>query len=234
MRMAEIFGYLAAVLVFLTFYMKTMVPLRIIGICSNCAFIIYGYFGVLHPVLILHLILLPLNGLRLREMLQLTTKVRAATQGDFNMDWLKPFTSTRRAKNGDVLFRKGDAADAMFFIVSGRYRLVELGIDILAGQVVGELGLLALDQTRTQTMECIDDGELLQITYEHVKQLYYQNPQFGFYFIQLASRRLFANIVRLEQELAACKAANASRHAKVGSRYRLPDATPPTTAAPTH
>ncbi|MGB6285522.1 MAG: cyclic nucleotide-binding domain-containing protein [Xanthobacteraceae bacterium] len=210
MRIGEIAGYLAAGLVFLTFYMKTMVPLRIIGICSNCTFIMYGYLGGLYPVLILHFILLPLNGLRLREILRLARQISTATLGDLNMDWLKSFTSTRRAKSGDVLFRKGDVADAMFFIVSGRYRVAELGMDILSGQVVGELGLLAPDQLRTQTLECIDDGELLQITYEQLKQLYYQNPKFGFYFIQLASRRLFENIARLERELATCKAANAS------------------------
>jgi CRP-like cAMP-binding protein len=203
-------GYLAAAFVFLTFYMKTMIPLRMIGICSNCMFILYGSLDSLYPVLVLHLILLPLNGLRLREMLLLTKQVRGAAQGDLNMDWLKPFTSTHRAKSGDVLFRKGDAANAMFFVVSGRYRLTELGMDILSGQVVGELGLFALDKTRTQTLECIEDGELLKISYEQVKQLYYQNSQFGFYFIQLTTRRLFENIARLERELAACKAANAS------------------------
>ena len=212
MSITEMAGYLAALFVFLTFYMKTMVPLRVIGICSNCIFIIYGYLGDLYPVLILHSILLPLNGLRLREMLRLTRQVHAATQGDLNMDWLKPFTSTRRAMGGDVLFRKGEPADAMFFVVTGRYRLAELRMDVMPGQVVGELGLLAPDKSRTQTLECIEDGEVLQITYEHVKQLYYQNPQFGFYFIQLASRRLFENIARLERELAACKAANASPH----------------------
>ena len=210
MSITEMAGYLAAFLVFLTFYMKTMVPLRVIGICSNCAFIIYGYLGGLYPVLILHLILLPLNSLRLREMLRLTRQVRRATQGDLNMDWLKPFTSTRRDESGDVLFRKGDDADAMFFVVSGRYRLAELGMDILSGQVVGELGLLAPDESRTQTLECIEDGEVLQITYEQVKQLYFQNPRFGFYFLQLTTRRLFENIASLERELAACKVASAS------------------------
>jgi CRP/FNR family transcriptional regulator, cyclic AMP receptor protein len=210
MSIAEMAGYLAAFLVFLTFYMKTMVPLRVIGICSNCVFITYAYLGGLYPVLILHVILLPLNSLRLREMLRLSREVRGATQGDLNMDWLKPFTSTRRVKSGDVLFRKGDVADAMFFVVSGRYRLTELGIDILSGQVVGELGLLALDQSRTQTLECSEDGEVLQITYEQVKQLCYQNPQFGFYFLQLSTRRLFENIASLERQLAACKAASAS------------------------
>jgi hypothetical protein len=46
----------------------------------------------------------------------------------------------------------------------------------------------------------------MKISYDQVKQLYYQNPQFGFYFIQLVTRRLFENIARLERELAICKA----------------------------
>lgn len=202
MHLVDVAGYVAAVLVFLTFYMKTMIPLRLVGICSNCVFIIYAYFGTLYTVLILHIILLPLNLLRLREMLRLTKQVSAATRADLSMDWLKPFTSTRQLQTGDVLFRKGDRADAMFFIVSGAYRLVEIGVQLPQGQVVGELGLLAPDQARTQTLECTASGEVLQITYEQVKQLYYQNPQFGFYFLQLTTKRLFENIAHLERELA--------------------------------
>ena len=94
--------------------------------------------------------------------------------------------------------------------VSGQFRLAELGKDILSGQIVGELGFLAPGQLRTQTLECIEDGEVLQITYQQVKQLYYQNPQFGFYFLQLTTRRLFENISSLERDLAACKAASIS------------------------
>jgi CRP-like cAMP-binding protein len=77
-------------------------------------------------------------------------------------------------------------------------------------RVASQLALLAPDQTRTQTLECVENGEALHITYEQVKQLYYQNPQFGFYFLQLTSRRLFENISRLETELATCKAASAA------------------------
>jgi len=208
-HVAEAAGYLAALLVFLTVYMKTMVPLRIVGICSNFAFIAYGYLGGLYPVLILHLILLPLNTLRLREMLRLTKQVREAARTDLKMDWLKPFTSTRRIGAGDILFRKGDAANAMYFILSGRYHLTELGIDVLPGGVVGELALLAPDQLRTQTLECTENSEVLQINYDQVRQLYYQNPQFGFYFIQLIARRLFQNNARLESQLAAYKASSA-------------------------
>jgi hypothetical protein len=202
MDATEMAGYLAALLVFLTFYMKTMVPLRIVGICSNVAFVTYAWLGDLHPILILHMILLPLNCIRLREMLRLTREVRVVTQGDLNMDWLKPFTSTRGFSAGDVLFHKGDIADAMYFIVSGRFRLIELAKDILPGQIVGELGLLAPNQSRTQTVQCAEDGQMLQITYEQVRRLYYQNPQFGFYFLQLTTQRLFENISSLERDLA--------------------------------
>jgi CRP/FNR family transcriptional regulator, cyclic AMP receptor protein len=202
---AQAAGYVAAVLVFLTFYMKTMIPLRIVGLCSNVAFIAYGYLGGLYPVLILHLILLPLNGLRLREMLRLTKQVREAAQTDLKMDWLKPFTTSRRFHAGEVVFRKGDSADAMFFVLSGRYRLIELAIEVLPGHVLGELALLAPNNSRTQSAECTEDGEMLQITYDQVQQLYHQNPQFGFYFLQLSSRRLFENIARLESELSLFK-----------------------------
>ncbi|HWH92203.1 MAG TPA: Crp/Fnr family transcriptional regulator, partial [Candidatus Binatia bacterium] len=46
------------------------------------------------------------------------------------------------------------------------------------------------------------DGEVLTASYQQVKELYFQNPQFGFYFLRLTSERLFDNIARLEQELA--------------------------------
>jgi hypothetical protein len=207
MSIAELSGYLAAVLVFLTFYMKTMIPLRIIGLCSNGAFIVYGLLGGLYPVLILHLILLPLNGLRLREMLLLTRQVREATQGDLNMDWIKPFTTTRKVEAGEVLFRKNDVAGHMFVVVSGRFRLSETGIEIGPASVVGEFALVAPDRTRTQTLECVEAGTLLQIGYDQVEQLFFQNPEFGFYFLRLIARRLFHNVALLENELAQLRRA---------------------------
>jgi CRP-like cAMP-binding protein len=209
MSVEELFGYLAAALVFWTFYMKTMVPLRLVGIFSNCAFITYGFLNGLYPVLILHAILLPLNGLRLREMQRLTQQVRETTRGEVNdMDWLKPFTSSRRVHAGEVLFRKGDVANDMFVVVSGRFRLKETGIELAPPHVVGELALLAPERSRTQTLECVEDGTLLQISYSQVEQLFFQNPKFGFYFLKLITQRLFQNIARLEAELARCRQAH--------------------------
>jgi CRP/FNR family transcriptional regulator, cyclic AMP receptor protein len=204
--MADAMGYIAALLVFTTFWMKTMVPLRLAGLASNVCFIAYGGLALAYPVLILHLCLLPLNLTRLRQMLLLTKRVEEAAAGDHGMAWIKPFTSTRRMQAGDVLFRKGDTADRLFIVVSSRCRLYGSGIEIAPGAVIGELALLSPDKTRTQSLKCEESGELLEITYGQVKQLYFQNPKFGFFFMELASRRLFDNIKRLEGEVEQLRA----------------------------
>jgi len=58
-------GYLAAALVLAAFCMQDMVALRCMAIASNLAFIAYGVLADLGPVLVLHLLLLPVNVLRL-------------------------------------------------------------------------------------------------------------------------------------------------------------------------
>ena len=200
MSRAELIGYAAAVCVFVTFYMKTMVPLRIAGIVSNVLFIAYAYDLLAYPVLILHLVLLPLNIIRLRQMLNLIRQIEAATKGDANMNWVKPFSSVQNIRVGEVLFRQGDPAREMFFVVSGRLWVRERRVAIEAGEVFGELGLLDSDQARTATIECTESGQLLRISYDQVKQLYVQDPKFGFYFLHLVSKRLFHNLSIASQQ----------------------------------
>ena len=196
------FGYAAVASSIITCAMKTMIPLRVVSMTCNALFIIYGFFSGIYPTLILNLILLPLNTVRLHQMRKLIHDVEAAASyGETSIDWLKPFMARRSFHKGDIVFRKGDVADAMYYSVSGRYRLQEIGIDIPVGQVFGDLGLLAPGNVRTQTIECLEDGEVLTAGYQQVKELYFQNPQFGFYFLRLTSERLFENISRLEAEI---------------------------------
>lgn len=201
--LAEMIAYVGNVVVIVTYSMRTMIPLRALGICSNAIFLVYGWLLGLVPLMILQCILLPLNGYRLWQMVRLTKQVQAAAESDGSMNWLKPFMTKRACRAGEVLFQKDALADEMFFTVSGRYRLVESGIVLGTGQVVGELGLLAPDQHRTQTLRCEEAGDMLVISYSDVKQLYYQNPEFGFYFLRLATGRLFQNLRDMEGKLAA-------------------------------
>ncbi len=59
------------------------------------------------------------------------------------MTWLKPFMHERRARAGDVLFRKGDPASEMFYTMTGRFCCARAVSSSVAGALVGELGLLS-------------------------------------------------------------------------------------------
>jgi CRP/FNR family cyclic AMP-dependent transcriptional regulator len=203
----EAIGWLGASLAIAGCAMKTIIPLRCIGIGANiCSLIVSAYLGNI-PGVVANLILLPINSVRLYQMLGLIKRVKQASKSDLSMEWLKPFMTRRKTIAGEVLFAKGDVATCMFYTISGRYRLKEIGIELVRGQVVGEMGFLSPNNTRTQTLECIEAGEVLSISYDEVRQLYFQNPQFGFYFLRLASERLFANMERMEEEIARLRVA---------------------------
>jgi hypothetical protein len=182
--------------------MKTMIPLRVFAILTN--FVLIGTAVPNHNylVILVQTVALLLNSYRLHQMLQLVRDVKRSVSSNLSMDWLKPFTTERKCKAGEMLFYKDEKADAMYYIVSGRYRLVESGIVLPIGAIVGEFGMLSPSNLRTQSLECVEDGLILSVSYNQVEQLYVQNPAFGFYFLKLFTARLFENIGRLEQRLA--------------------------------
>jgi CRP/FNR family transcriptional regulator, cyclic AMP receptor protein len=207
MTWVEAVGWLGAALAIAGSAMKTIIPLRCIGIGANlCSLTVSAFLGNI-PGVVANLILLPINSVRLYQMLGLIKRVKNASKSDLSMEWLKPFMTRRKTKTGELLFAKGDVADCMFFTISGRYRLKEINIELLQGQVVGEMGFMSPSNTRTQTLECLEDGEVLSISYDEVRQLYFQNPQFGFYFLRLASERLFQNMERMEEEIVRLREA---------------------------
>ena len=61
-------GFLAAGLVITAFCMKDILHLRIVAVASNVAFLAYGIALGLMPVWILHLVLLPVNLIRLWQV----------------------------------------------------------------------------------------------------------------------------------------------------------------------
>jgi len=210
MHWTEFFTSGASLFIVATASTKTMVPLRILAIIANCFLI--TVFAVSHGwvPMAMQAVALPMNAFRLYQMIVLIRNVREAIHAKPSLDWLKPFMSERHFRKGDLLFAKGEEAQEMFYTMSGRYVLVEPNIEIESGHVVGELAMLAPDNRRTATLECIEEGQALSITYEQVEELYYQNPKFGFYFLRLASARLFDNLTRLETELGRRQLAEAA------------------------
>ncbi len=68
MAASEVTGFVASALVLLTFAMSNMRALRFTAILSNVAFITYAAIHLLMPVLLLHLLLLPINVMHLARL----------------------------------------------------------------------------------------------------------------------------------------------------------------------
>jgi hypothetical protein len=194
----EIAGYISSILVASTFYMKTMLPLRCFAIASNVTFITYGYFGQLYPVLMLHLFLFPLNIIRLWQIKKLLKNVREASDSDFSLEWLAPYVIKTSYKRGANIFIKGEAADKMLYIHSGRIRVTD--IDGLVetkifdqGAIIGEIGIFAPAHERSATAIAEEDTDVYSIAEDDIIQLYYRNPKLAFYLVKLITRRLIEN-----------------------------------------
>jgi hypothetical protein len=205
--LANMFALVGSAFFVATLLTQTMVPLRVANMVG-CAFFV-GFGALAHDVktLLLYLLMLPINAVRLRQMLNLVKKARTATQGDMSMEWLKPFMTERKYRKGDILFKKDEPADEMLLTVTGKFLVQEIGVELPPGRLMGELGFLTPDNRRTATISCIEDGHVLGITYEKLLEIYFQNPQFGYYFLVLTSQRLLENIARLEGIVAQAKTA---------------------------
>jgi ABC-type multidrug transport system fused ATPase/permease subunit len=205
--LANLFGLVGAIFFVATLLMQTMVPLRVANMIG-CAF--FAGFGALAgniATFLMYLLLLPINAYRLRQMLNLVKMARTATQGDTSLEWLKPFMTQRKYRKGDVLFKKDDVANEMFMTITGKFLVKEINVELPPGRIMGELGFLSPENRRTATVECLEDGHVLTITYEKLLEIYFQNPQFGYYFLVLTSQRLLENIARLEAVIAQNKVA---------------------------
>lgn len=210
-NLANMFALIGAIFLVATLLTRTMVPLRIANIIGNVFFAGFGALAGDVRTLLLYALMVPINALRLHQMVALVKKARTAAEGDLSMEWLKPFMTQRKFRKGDVLCRKGDEAHEMYLIVTGKFLITEIGVELLPGKLMGELGFLTANNRRTATMECIEDGQVLTITYEKLLEVYFQNPQFGYYFLSLTTQRLLENIARLEATVAQYQKAEQAR-----------------------
>jgi CRP/FNR family transcriptional regulator, cyclic AMP receptor protein len=191
-------GLLGVGFSFASFVMKRMVPLRVLALAANVAFIGYGIYEWLLPSMILNAALLPVNLRRLWEIRRLTRDIAGAMQASPVSEWLLPHMRRTTFKKGDVLFRKGEIADRLIYLSAGKLRLAEIGQEVQPGELIGEIGLFSPDRKRTQTLVCETDGELYEMTDEMIFQLYYVQPKLGFYFMRMVTGRLLRDVHRHE------------------------------------
>jgi CRP/FNR family transcriptional regulator, cyclic AMP receptor protein len=199
MSWVTLLGYAASAAVLATFCMSTMIPLRVVALASNVLFMSYGYFDHLYPVLLLHALLLPINGLRLLQFHRLVRDMRATSREDLSVQSLLPYMTQRKFVAGDILVRKGEEADRLYYLVNGELEVSDFKKVLNPGAMVGEIGVFAPNQRRTATIVCRTDCNVLELKESKAKQLYFQDRSFGFAVLQLIIARLVENNESLVQ-----------------------------------
>lgn len=187
---AEAIGIAAAVASLYAAYSKTIVPLRVASVAANILAMIYSFTHGTYPTFALNAFLLPLNAWRLYAMLRLVHDIDRAIRSDLNVDWLLPYMRPKQFKAGDIMMARGDVATEAFYVLSGEIELVEINMTRGKGILVGEIGLFTPSGRRTVTVRCKTDVHAARIGYDEFKQLYFQNPQFGFRVLRLIVARM--------------------------------------------
>jgi CRP/FNR family transcriptional regulator, cyclic AMP receptor protein len=189
----ELIGIAAAGATLYAAHAKTMIPLRIAAVVGNLLAMGYSLSHGTYPTFLLNAALLPFNAVRLHSMRKLISDTDAAATGDLNVDWLLPYTRPKRFKAGEIMMARGEYATAAYYVVSGEIEIVELGQTYGKGNLLGEIGLFAPDGRRGWTIRCKTDVETARIDYDRFKELYFQNPEFGFHLLHLIVARLQEN-----------------------------------------
>lgn len=200
----QIVAWIASFFVFCSFFMKTMIPLRIVAIISNFTFITYallglkfGIFEKVYPIFVLHVMLLPLNIVRLYQMKNLVKKVHDASSDSSDsseVDYLIPYMDKHSYYKNHVLFKKDDEADKIFFIELGSILLPEINKVLQKGSVLGEVGIFSAENTRATSGICNANCIIHEIHRDKVLELYYQNPKFGFFLMRTVTRIVKDNV----------------------------------------
>jgi DNA-binding NarL/FixJ family response regulator len=123
-------------------------------------------------------------------------QIKEAEGGAMDLDWLLPHMTHRHLPTDTVVFRKGDAGEELFYLQRGTIRLEEIGAEIIAGTMFGEIGIFSPFHERTSTAVCTSDVDLFTLTSNQVKRLYLLNPQFALFVVHLIAKRLMADRAR--------------------------------------
>lgn len=194
----EAIGYLAAAANVFVFVSDTMIPLRIAAIVANALFAAYFFLKGYYPLFALNAFMAPINVFRLHQMRRLIADVRAASAaasgGEFDYEWLRPYMKPLKLPAGFTLHHKGDLSEEAYILVRGKVSLPEPGVTLEPGAFFGEMGLFTEENRRTATAIAETDVDLLAVRYDELLELAAQNPQFGFYLMKLMMRRMQHNV----------------------------------------
>lgn len=190
----EAIGWLAALLKLATFSMKSMIPMRALAMASSVCFIVYS--GIFHiwPLLAIEIVLLCMNAYRVYELVglrRLVTHMTDETDSDFSA--AMAYGRKRVIPAGDVLFRKGDPVDSLYYIAEGRVEIEDRNVSVASGNIFGEMAFFNKTAVRSATVRCVEETVVFELDEKRFTRVQYEDPEFAMAVMRTVTQRLVAN-----------------------------------------
>jgi hypothetical protein len=186
---SNLLGWIAASLVLTSFYLKTIVPLRIVALASNLAFMAYGLMVDATPVYVLHSLLLPLNIFRLTQLWRAKSHIAPVSSDSTFNRILMPNMQTRRVAAGRVLFAAGEQSEAIYSVMDGELHSISSGTRYQAGDLIGVVDAFSADGRHLDTVVCGTDAILGWASTGAVIEALHREPAFGDFLLRAVARR---------------------------------------------
>jgi CRP/FNR family transcriptional regulator, cyclic AMP receptor protein len=188
--LTELIGLIGQGKLLLSAWMTRIIPLRLLSMSAGVFTGIYAYVTGFWPALLLATLQLPINLLLLRSARRTMADIARAQAPDHAAGILRRYGLEESASAGQVLFRRGDPASAVYLINTGVVLLPELGIRLEQGDVLGEMGLFSRGNTRDQSAVCETDVTLTTLGRDAFHDVHDAHPEIGFALMSLIRRRL--------------------------------------------
>lgn len=201
-------GITMGILFILTFAMSNMLPLRILALLASLSVLVHGWLSHSRNLLVFGAIILAINLYRYFQIQNVSRRIRRTRHYGYDLETVLPLMTKMELTKGDLVFAKGDSADKLYVLVSGKVKIIENNTLIKQGAIFGEFGLFTNSGTRTSSARCESDCVLRSMTSDEVDRLYFQKPEFGFALVKTIATRMATNIEHLEEELTRKNAQN--------------------------
>lgn len=112
-------------------------------------------------------------------------------QPDFSV--IRTYGKARHIEAGTVVFRRGDPVDRLYHLDTGRVLIEEIGVEISAQDICGEIAFFTDAAERTATARCLDDTRVYELDEKRFMLLQFEDPSFGMSVMRTITRRLIEN-----------------------------------------
>jgi predicted ATPase/DNA-binding XRE family transcriptional regulator len=109
-------------------------------------------------------------------------------------DWLASFGPERAYRPGDVVFRAGEEAGELFYMLSGIVALEEIGLELGPNELLGEIAFFTAKNRRTASAVCKTAVVVRSIERDALVDLYDSEPAFRLALTAVLTRRLLQDL----------------------------------------